>query len=248
MPASARPTPRFMAPRRLRAIALAAMAVATMGAWALTNASPADAAPKTPAEVEEERVAGSIEDRVRIGLETAGGDLADADIAVTATALGQVTLAGEVPSPEAKARAERLARYAVGVREVDNRLAVNAPPAPPPVAANAAPSNAAPRIDPADRPSDEALARSVARSIADGLSVEARARHRWLRGWSVVGDGWSFAVDVDDGRVRLDGRISDRVDVESILARARTVPAVRSVDSALEPVDADRKGFFERIF
>ncbi|MEZ4331780.1 MAG: BON domain-containing protein [Myxococcota bacterium] len=235
-------------PRRSRTIALAAIVIATTGAWTVTHAAAAGAAPKTPAQVIEERVAGSIEDRVRIGLQTAGGNLADADIAVAADAQGHVTLSGEVPSSEAKARAERLASYAVGVKEIDNQLQVNAPPAPPPVAANAVQNAVAPPVDPADRPSDEALARSVARSVADGLSIEARARHRWLRGWWVVGDGWSFEVDVDDGRVRLDGRISDRVDVEAVVARARTVPAVRSVDASLEQVDADRKGFFERIF
>lgn len=206
--------------------------------------------PRTPEEVSAQRVAGSIEDRVRIDLETAGGELAAAEIEVAATPDGHVTLSGRVPSPEAKARAEQRARWAVGVTAVENRLEIVAPPTPPVAAVRAGPdrAGAAPDADPADRPSDRELAERVARAIANDLPIEARARHRWLRGWQVAGEGWAFEVDVNDGRVRLDGRVSDRLDVSDVTERARMVPSVRSVDSSLERTDPDRKGFLRRLF
>lgn len=251
------PTTRRMRPSPLAQIARASLGLAIAWIAAAALAAPPASAREgalTPAEVDARRVAGSIEDRVRIDLETAGGELAVAEIEVAATPDGHVTLSGQVPSSEAKARAEQRARWAVGVSEVDNRLAIVAPPAPPVTAAvGAGPDRGGPgagstAVDASDRPSDDALEERVARALANDLPIEARARHRWLRGWQVSGKGWSFEVDADDGRVRLDGRVSDRLEIDEVAERARAVPAVRSVEPSLERVDPNRKGLFDRLF
>lgn len=138
------------ATRRLRSSPLARVASASIRValvWiALAALQPAPAIarerPRTPEEVSAQRVAGSIEDRVRIDLETAGGELAAAEIEVAATPDGHVTLSGRVPSSEAKARAEQRARWAVGVTAVENRLEIVAPPTPPVAAVRAGPDRA----------------------------------------------------------------------------------------------------------
>jgi len=198
--------------------------------------------PKTPEEVMQRRVLGSIEDRVRSALETAEGELADADIEVGVSPDRIVTIAGRVPSADAKEQAGRLALYAVGVSSVDNRLQVVAPPAPPTpaVSAGAPVTDPSADVDSSHPPTDKELARRVSERIASSLPVAARAEHRWLRGWRVAGDGWSFEVDADDGAIRLDGRIREPLDVDAVVANARAVPAVRSVESSLVVVEERR--------
>jgi len=191
---------------------------------------------ETPHEINERRVLGSIEDRVQSNLETAGGELDDVRIDVQVTPQRIVVLAGRVPSQDAKERAGRLALYAVGVASVDNQLEVRLPPAPPAPPVSAPPPATAldARADQAGAPSDRELARRVARQIAASLGGDARAEHRWFRGWRVAGDDWSFEVDADDGVVRLDGRIREPIGIDAIVAHARAVPAVRSVEPSLE--------------
>jgi osmotically-inducible protein OsmY len=220
----------FVPALRFRARALRSAARAIVAVLLVTpSAFAAEAPDTTPEAVEMRRVLGTIEDRVRIDLETAGGELERSKIEIRVTPDRVVRLEGRVPSPEAKMRAGQVALYAVGVSTVDNQLEVDtrlAPPPPPP-AVGAAAQDADPEI------SDEELATRVARRIAESLPVEARAKNRWLGGWQVAGEGWSFDVDVDDGKVRLDGRIREPVEIDELVARARAIPAVRSVDTSL---------------
>jgi osmotically-inducible protein OsmY len=211
----------------------------------------AGAEPTTPKEIRQERVRDSIEGRVRLALEAAGGELAHAKIEVTSKPGGLVMLSGWVPSPEAKTRAGQLAHYAVGVSQVDNQLEVDPSLAPPAPVVTAAPSDAGPDVDASEANplSDEELEQLVARRIAKSLPLEAHVEHRWLRGWRVEGEGWSFRVKADEGTIRLKGRIPEPVTIDDVVASARTIAAVRSVSASLEVVDAKpRKGFFERFF
>lgn len=235
--------------RRTRTFQIAAIALAGI---VLSIPASADAAdPKTPDEIRQARVLGSIEDRVRIGLDAAGGELDHATIDVAAEQGGRVVLSGRVPSLEAKARAGELASFSVGVSEVRNALEVDPRLAPPAPAVRSGPPDAGIGASGPDGgpPSDEALAERVARSIAKNLPIEARAQHRWLRGWRVAGEAWSFEVDVEDGQVRLDGSVRAPVAADDVVASARALPAVRGVDASLVIVDSDhRPGFFERLF
>ncbi len=238
--------------RGLPRVPLVHLVASTSAVLALLGPGLADAAsPKTPDAIRQARVLGTIEDRVRIDLETAGGELDHARIEVAAEPGGRIVLSGRVPSPTARARAGELASFAVGVSEVQNALEVDPQLAPPAPAVRAGPpesgiGSSAPDARP---PSDEALAERVARQIAGSLPVEARAQHRWLRGWRVVGEAWSFEVDVEDGKVRLDGSVREPLTAEDVTASARALTAVRAVDASLEVVDADhRPGFFERLF
>lgn len=228
------------------------LAVSAIAGFALSSPwGVAGATPKTPDEIRQARVLGTIEDRVRIDLETAGGELDHAEIAVEARPGGLVVLSGRVPSPEAKGRAAQLARFAVGVSEVDDALEIDPRLAPPAPAVRSGPPETGINTNGPDSspPSDEALAERVARHLAKSLPLEARAMHRWLRGWSVEGEAWSFAVDADDGTVRLEGSLREPATAEDVVASAGALPAVRDVDASLEIVDSDhRPGFFERIF
>jgi hypothetical protein len=183
------------------------MILGLLTATALACPAPALAAPEGR----------QLADRVFLRL-AESPSLAMADIRVTADRQ-TVTLAGAVPSEEARRRAVWLAGTTPGVRDVRDQLSVD------PAAARA-------RLE---EVSDRDLARQVAKKLATETFPGARAREAWLFGWKVerpAGD-LDFDVYVDGGQVTLAGRVPAASDLPEAVRTVRTVPGVRSIRSSL---------------
>jgi len=234
-----------------RAHTRAGVWIACFGLLALAS-SPAPSeeyTPTTPREVMTKLRIEGIEDRVRIELDTAGGNLTGAQIEVAADAEGLVTLSGVVGSEAAQERAARLARYQVGVQGVDNQLRIDTTIAPEPEPTDLA-SGAPESKDSTEELADEDLARRVAQMLASSVFADARADEGWLGGWRVEGDDWKFDVEADEGDVHLEGAVATAADIERALESVREIPGVRQASADLEALDQSKedKGFFDLFF
>lgn len=150
------------------------------------------------------------------------GSLAGTQIVVTVDN-STATLKGEVGSQQEKERAAQIARSTSGIRTVDNQLDVN---------------TAGVRDRRGVEISDEALAQKVAEKLKNEVFTLAKVEENWLYGWQVEGTYWGFDVDVDNGRVTLEGEVPMYQDITSAVQVARGVPGVRAVDAEdLEPED-----------
>jgi osmotically-inducible protein OsmY len=131
---------------------------------------------------------------------------------------GRVTLDGTVPTEAAKARMERIARGTLGVTDVRNQLRVE------PLTSSGTPVG------------DDVLARRVARQVAAALPGAKTGEDWWLTGWRVEGpdNTWNFVIEVEDGRVYLEGDVPRRAIMRKAIDAARNTSGVQSVRSELE--------------
>ena len=143
--------------------------------------------------------------------------LAGADIQVSVNN-GTVTLAGKVPTQEARQRAERIAQRTVSVREVQNQLTVD-----PQVAQAWNTTNL----------TGEALEKQIAQILAKDVFPSAEAAEGLIYGWEVEGPNYEFDIDADDGTITLEGSVPNFDVISQVVARVRKVPGVRSVNSEL---------------
>lgn len=133
---------------------------------------------------------------------------------------GVVTLSGEVAGDETRQLAEDIASETSGVRQVRNRL----------------------RVDPGAQP--DAEAQRMARRVND-LEVKAAVQEALLAEPDLRDAGVTVAVE--DGLVRLEGRVAGPEQRLRAELTARGVPRVRAVDNALTvpeeapPADRDLK-------
>ena len=138
--------------------------------------------------------------------------LAGADIHVEPGDRSRVRLTGAVRDEAQRERAVWIASRTPGVAAVEDGLV----------------TGGAERPAPDARPDPE-IARDVAQRLVSRSPAAATADETWTSGWRVRGDGWSLAVDVDDGDVLLEGEVLLQEHLRQFVLAARGVPGVRSV-------------------
>jgi osmotically-inducible protein OsmY len=132
---------------------------------------------------------------------------------------GVAHLSGKVASDSAESRAMRIAGMTVGVRQVRDQLDID---------------KSLLQQKTKDIP-DRDLAQQVARKIAADVEGAKAGEDWWFDGWRVEGpyNRWNFVVEVDDGRVTLEGEVPDLDIMRKAVEAATAVPGVRSVDTDL---------------
>lgn len=194
-------------------------ALCSAGATSAIANEPSTAAPTASQKNHQARLFAVNSEGVRnaiLGRLARSASLAGTDIGVRVDG-HTATLTGIVATEQEKQRAERLARQVSSVREVVNELRLDA------AAVNE-------RRD--IQVADEVLAQRVAERLAQTVFPWAKAEQDWLYGWEVDGVSWEFDVDVDGGRVSLDGHVDNEGMRSEAIAATRSVPGVVGVDAA----------------
>lgn len=149
--------------------------------------------------------------------------LRGSDIDVDTNA-GVVTIAGTVPSQQARERALAIARATDGVRQVDDQLRVSTEPR-----GTSGTAGEPPRAD-----------RGEPDGRADDGSITMRIQSRYFSDEEVRGR--NIDVDTVNGRVRLQGEVGSEAERQQAIRLARSTPGVVDVDDQLKVVadKADR--------
>jgi osmotically-inducible protein OsmY len=193
-------------------IALATTTLAALAISAGAQSSQSDRHTSAPAVRATADRADALADHVYLRL--ADRAWAGGDFKIT-TSDGAVTIAGTVPSQEARLRVLRVIRRTPGVSDVRDQLRIAA-----------APKSVA-------SVPDAQLNERVAKQIAAAIPNTKAGEDWWFSGWRVEArdNEWNLTVDSDDGKVTLDGDVPRvhiaREAVEAAL-HANGVQSVRS--------------------
>jgi osmotically-inducible protein OsmY len=161
-----------------------------------------------------------IEDRIEMRL-ARSASLSGTDIMVNVEDR-VATLSGTVGSQQEQERAMQLARRVRGVQDVKANLNIDK---------EAMEQRRNVEVE------DQELAKQIAMKLANDTFPGAEAEEEWFAGWEVEGYSWEFDVEVDNGRVTLEGDVDPYSDITEAIKAARAVPGVRSVESELTTAD-----------